>query len=73
MTEPTLIRPALPVDALGLCKDDRTRTWLELVRLESGAVSVREWIDGRWVDQTASVIERHRARLVALNAILKEH
>ena len=60
-------------DALGWCKDDRTRLWLELVGLESGTVSIREWVAGQWVDKTAAIIERNRARLAELNALLQGH
>ena len=62
-----------PADALGWCKDDRTRLWLELVGLESGTILIREWVAGQWVDKTAATIERNRARLVELNALLAQH
>jgi hypothetical protein len=63
----------IPADALGWCKDDRTRLWLELVGLESGTLSIREWVAGEWVDKTAQIIERNRARLVELNTLLQGH
>ncbi|HLG90012.1 MAG TPA: hypothetical protein VKZ79_22785 [Alphaproteobacteria bacterium] len=62
-----------PADPLGWCKDDRTRLWLELVGLESGTLSIREWVGGEWVDKTAAIIERNRARLVELNVLLQGH